>query len=568
MDDFLLELAKAYSPLVGTAQPCLGRDVSQDTDGQYEEGQKIEIKEGARCIAISAAAIFASTSSWDHVGKLTRGQEVFAAGPSVTVDFYTMVPIRPTGAVDRSVLEPMSSRVSRPCVIGSWNNWSASPMEWDVEAGCYQFAVRLGARGGEFQIACNGDWRRCLHPEMDGCDPRGVQALRGPDGEGYNKCWVVGGPAAGMEAGSGCEQGEDYLIRLFVTDDGIAKKVTWIKAPKPNPQEEAEPTAANGYDEDGGFVPRVGFLSRIHGLLRTPALNGEVCLCESWDASVCRWKVRLKDGEVKALKPSNLEEVSESDYEWWEGEHKDKLRSGLRVRVRGLSGVLDLNGEQGTCERFDSNRGRWIVRLVDGTTKAVRGENLQVYGGRGVPPPRARHDDGDDQDEEEGPLGSFLQATRRGAAPQGPRARRLRLGVDIKPSRPGPRVGTQQVACFRAGPPAVVPRRPLAAPRPPREEELVGCLDGGPQARRPQAPVLPLDLDPAVRPHGHVTATPADVPSETWTTTATPEKMLDMEALLAQIEAADNEAPVVAATTMDREALYREAIMAKVLQKR
>lgn len=80
--------------------------------------------------------------------------------------------------------------------------------------------------------------------------------------------------------------------------------------------------------------------------------------------------------------------------------------------------------------------------------------------------------------------------------------------------------------------------------------------------------MLPLDLDPAVRPHGHVTATPADVPSETWTTTATPEKMLDMEALLAQIEAADNEAPVVAATTMDREALYREAIMAKVLQKR
>lgn len=53
-----------------------------------------------------------------------------------------------------------------------------------------------------------------------------------------------------------------------------------------------------------------------------------------------------------------------------------KLFPGLHVRIHGLIGAPQFNGQDGTCERWDSEKLRWCVRLQDGTQEAFRSENL------------------------------------------------------------------------------------------------------------------------------------------------------------------------------------------------
>jgi len=53
-----------------------------------------------------------------------------------------------------------------------------------------------------------------------------------------------------------------------------------------------------------------------------------------------------------------------------------ELRVGDLVEVHSLKSAAELNGQQGNLYRFDSDGGRWEVRLPDGTVKAVRAENL------------------------------------------------------------------------------------------------------------------------------------------------------------------------------------------------
>lgn len=59
--------------------------------------------------------------------------------------------------------------------------------------------------------------------------------------------------------------------------------------------------------EPRGLAP--GTEVRICGLTSAPRLNGESGTCLHWDHSTNRWHVRLRDGEVKALRPENLQEV-------------------------------------------------------------------------------------------------------------------------------------------------------------------------------------------------------------------------------------------------------------------
>lgn len=63
------------------------------------------IRSGTVLRAKVTEVIFASTTSWQEIGELTAGQQVTAAGPPEMADDYTMVPIKPRGAVDMKVLE-------------------------------------------------------------------------------------------------------------------------------------------------------------------------------------------------------------------------------------------------------------------------------------------------------------------------------------------------------------------------------------------------------------------------------------------------------------------------------
>lgn len=50
--------------------------------------------------------------------------------------------------------------------------------------------------------------------------------------------------------------------------------------------------------------------------------------------------------------------------------------SGCLIKVEGLQQAEHLNGSMGKCLELDASTGRWIVELSDGTTKAIRPENL------------------------------------------------------------------------------------------------------------------------------------------------------------------------------------------------
>lgn len=63
------------------------------------------IRNGTVLVARVPEVIFASSTSWKEIGELTAGQQVIAAGPPEMADDYTMVPIKPRGAVDLKVLQ-------------------------------------------------------------------------------------------------------------------------------------------------------------------------------------------------------------------------------------------------------------------------------------------------------------------------------------------------------------------------------------------------------------------------------------------------------------------------------
>lgn len=45
----------------------------------------------------------------------------------------------------------------------------------------------------------------------------------------------------------------------------------------------------------------------IHSLRGAPELNDQEVLCETFDATRSRWRVRFRNGEVKLVKPDNLQ---------------------------------------------------------------------------------------------------------------------------------------------------------------------------------------------------------------------------------------------------------------------
>merc|ERR1739845_115968 len=59
---------------------------------------QIELPEGVYRTT-EVVTIFASTKSSKSIGKLRAGEQVHPAGPPETVDGYTMLPIKPDGAV-------------------------------------------------------------------------------------------------------------------------------------------------------------------------------------------------------------------------------------------------------------------------------------------------------------------------------------------------------------------------------------------------------------------------------------------------------------------------------------
>jgi len=70
---------------------------------------------------------------------------------------------------------------------------------------------------------------------------------------------------------------------------------------------------------------RPGFPVKICGLKGAPELNGCSARCQEWVERTGRWNVKLQDGQVKSLKPENLEDEEPADAS--SGKDRDRSRS-------------------------------------------------------------------------------------------------------------------------------------------------------------------------------------------------------------------------------------------------
>lgn len=113
---------------------------------------------------------------------------------------------------------------------------------------------------------------------------------------------------------------------------------------------------------------QVGNAVIIHNLTVASDLNGLEGVCEQWDPKKDRWNVRLKGGEIKALKEHNLQRLEVGNSE---------LQCGVDVFVHGLSVAIELNGVEGTCKQWDPWLNQLLVRLSSGKVKAFKPHNLR-----------------------------------------------------------------------------------------------------------------------------------------------------------------------------------------------
>mmetsp|Transcript_27734 Transcript_27734/g.78491 ORF Transcript_27734/g.78491 Transcript_27734/m.78491 type:complete len:195 (-) Transcript_27734:288-872(-) len=131
--------------------------------------------------------------------------------------------------------KPMDFRTEPPetpyLIVGSWNEWdSADPMIWDSERHCLKCAVQVGVTGQEeFQFLLDGDWKRCIHPDMKNAGSHGCHwKLCGPDDQGHHKNWVISGDGIKNIVGA------VYEIRLFLLEDESVTAVEWVQTEPPD----------------------------------------------------------------------------------------------------------------------------------------------------------------------------------------------------------------------------------------------------------------------------------------------------------------------------------------------
>jgi len=110
---------------------------------------------------------------------------------------------------------------------------------------------------------------------------------------------------------------------------------------------------------------------QISGVQSRASLNGQQATCLQWSADRGRWQVKLQSGEVVGLKLKNLKLVEVN-------KDASGLQAGDPVAIIGLQSKPGINGQQGSCEEWMPDRGRWRVRLQSGGAVDVKPANLKA----------------------------------------------------------------------------------------------------------------------------------------------------------------------------------------------
>jgi hypothetical protein len=172
--------------------------------------------------------------------------------------------------------------------------------------------------------------------------------------------------------------------------------------------EELNPTrhVRKEYEAAHASDKRTGRSARIHGMISEAgqALNGKFCKLLQQDPESKRWNVELLDGTIKAIKEDNVEcshdiddEHSIEKFKQMREKPQEHLKQsferrplgsrtawpkikgihpGAVVRLKDLTGAMELNGRKGRCLTFDSETGRWKIDLGD-CHKNIKPDNLR-----------------------------------------------------------------------------------------------------------------------------------------------------------------------------------------------
>jgi len=99
-----------------------------------------------------------------------------------------------------------------------------------------------------------------------------------------------------------------------------------------------------------------------------PCQEGELMCCIVLGGIGCGWTVTKS--LVKAVELAFSRAASR-------GEAEGGIHGGQTVRLRELKAAPELNGEVGIALRFNTDSGRWLVRLRNGEGKQLRPQNLE-----------------------------------------------------------------------------------------------------------------------------------------------------------------------------------------------
>merc|ERR1711870_223744 len=114
--------------------------------------------------------------------------------------------------------------IANPVVDGSWTDWEiAQAMTFDEKRKAYTLDMKMGSACTEsFQILCNNDWERCLHPDRENAHVHEKHTLCGPDDEGHGKNWTIG-----LHKDDRAAKGVRYRIVLKVNAKVLVENVEW-----------------------------------------------------------------------------------------------------------------------------------------------------------------------------------------------------------------------------------------------------------------------------------------------------------------------------------------------------
>lgn len=128
--------------------------------------------------------------------------------------------------------------------------------------------------------------------------------------------------------------------------------------------------------QEPGSDLQAGDRVRLHSL-KTAGLNGQCGALEMFVSESKRWRVSLDAGAgSKDLKPENLEKLSVEKLPVQAS--SDSVHLGCTVKLHGLKGAKELNGQEGVVEEFVKSSSRWRVKLESGQCKDLKSENLEV----------------------------------------------------------------------------------------------------------------------------------------------------------------------------------------------